>query len=90
MHRVSGMKEREKKVETRGQSSLREIRSVGGKNNNSENRGRTIHRYLQGTTRSVSRVLVWGMATRSRDERRRRESATRRAAQGSGERSGGC
>lgn len=39
------------------------------KDNNLGNREHTIYRYLQGTTRTVSRVLVGAMATRSPDER---------------------
>lgn len=32
----------------------------GSEKNNLENRGHTIHWYLQGTTRTMSRALVWG------------------------------
>lgn len=60
-------KKSEKKVKARGQFSERygllkkeKINKTKKKDDNSGNRGHTIHRYLQGTTRSVSRVLVWG------------------------------
>lgn len=45
-------------AEENGRKGGREDRGRGEKKNNLENRGHTIHWYLQGTTRTMSRALA--------------------------------
>lgn len=40
----------------------------GVEKNNLGNRGHTIHWYLQGTTRTMSRAMVWGVGAAGREE----------------------